>query len=130
MLTLQELKDLSDRLTYQGKRCFSINEIDWRNGSVPPEGYVYVSTWIWADDVEDSPSKRIGMKIKIEMGGLASIKELEQSNLDSQISHIKDTLVMLQMHEIHETLMLDGKNIFNPHKFGISVTREEMREAA
>ena len=125
-MKLQDLIDLSTRLTYQGQQCFSVRDYDWRNKHpsgfhvpVPcPEGYVYVSIWIWANDVDD------GKRTKIEVGGLTAITDIEGSTIDSQISHIKDSLVMLQMHEIHETIALDGKRIFDPHNFMVTVIKE------
>jgi len=113
-MTMAELEKLSLSLTYKGRRCFRIEHRSWRNAWAPcPDGYVYFSIWMHAFDVDN------GSETKIEVGSLSAIKDLEQCNESSHISHIRDSLILLEMHEVNETIALDGKRIFDPHNLDI-----------
>lgn len=125
--------DLSERLKYQGNRCFRIDErYDWRrkapfNSKLPalvPEGYVYVSVWIWASDVDGD-----GKRVKIESGSLYSISDIEETSMETYVNHFRDTLQQIQMHEVNETLTLDNVRVFNPHSLSITVTKEAAEAA-
>lgn len=119
-MTLQDFIDLKHRFLYQNKSCFNVHLTDWRNNNkFVPEGYVYVGVWIYANCVDD------GKPCRIESGTLMSIKEIEETSLDSHLTWFKNQITMLQMHEVEETLSLDGKRIFNPHNFSFRVIKEE-----
>lgn len=124
-MTVVELMDLAQRLTYKGRRCMKVLERNPRDGyRLCPEGYVYVSTSIQVIGVEDN------LPGIIESGGLCSIKDLAETNEASEISQVKYTLTLLEMHEIEETMALDGKAIFDPHNMGYLRLKEELKEAA
>ena len=129
-MTLDEMRDLSNRLTYQGNACFRITEINWRDRSKVPKGFIYVSVWVWAVDVNPlSVESKKGRRCKIESGSIISLKEIEGMDEASCVYWIRDTLIMLSLHEIGETLKLDNTQIFNPHKLP-TVTITEESEAA
>lgn len=112
-MTLSELERLQWSLKYKGRSCLRVHTIrDPRNDGKPlPKGYVYLSVWIHAKDSHDD--KR---DTQIEIGCLVSIAEIERSNLGSQLSNIRDILIGLELHEVNETLTLDDKRIYDPHK--------------
>ena len=123
-MNLEAFKEFAHRLTYKGKPCVSVHNYDWRNGFAPvPEGYVYVSVWINAFDVDD------GKPTKIEGGGLMAIKDIEGSSEWSHITYFKNQIIGLETHEVEETLALDGVRVFNPHE-RVTELKSELKEAA
>jgi hypothetical protein len=109
-MTIDELYSLKKRLMYKGKPCIEYRLCNPRNYYRPcPEGYLYESIWVEAICVED------GRKTKIESGGLISFHEIKEVTLSSKMSHIRETLTMLELHEVSECMILDGKRIYNPH---------------
>lgn len=121
-MTLQDFIDLEHRFLYQNKPCFKVQFRDRRNNyHLVPDGYVYIGVWIHSNCVDD------GKPCRIEFGTLMSIKEIEETSLDSHLTWFKNQITMLQMHEVEETLSLDGKRVFNPHNFSFRVIKEEVQ---
>lgn len=113
-MKINELIEFFNKITYKGRHCVRLSYRDWRNGHAPcPEGYMYVSIWVNAICVET------GKTTQIESGHLDAIKDLEQSSESSHLSHIRHVLMVLEMHEVDETLAVDGKRIFDPHDLHI-----------
>ncbi len=126
-MTLWDLTELSNRLKYKGKKFFNVRYHNWRDGHKPvPKGYVYISVWIHTFNIEN------GEAMQVESGGLNAIKDIEESSEASQISNFKYILNQLEMHEIEETMTLDGQCIFKPHSFDIRrvVDEEKLLEVA
>jgi hypothetical protein len=103
-MTLQEFKDLENRVVYKGQNVLRIRPLNddetlWNLG-------IYLR-------VQDSEGPSM---VTVGCDNPYTLLSIEESDMDNTIAWLRDQLMLSEMHETNEHFKVDGVARFHPHK--------------